>query len=393
MSKKDLFGDEVIRTDSEDFASMFETSQKGAGRKLRPGDAFKGEILSISKESVFVSTGTPTDGALPTREILDENSEPKFKTGDVIDVIVVRLKHDEILLRYKGAGSSSSDVDNLEDAFDMELPIEGKVLEAVKGGFKVQIQSQKAFCPVSQIDLKFVTDTAAYIGNKYSFVITQYDPRNLVVSRRKVLEIEKAENEGVFLTKHKVGDILEGTVKRLERFGAFVELEGGVEGLVHISELAWSRISDPTEVVSLEQKVSVKIIKAEEENSRLKISLSIKQGGGEDPWLTLIQKYPVGSLAEGVVDKKESFGFFVKIGPGITGLLPKSKLKDHPDAKDYENKKKGDPIKVQIDQIMFEEKRVSLRIPSEIADESWRGHQVSQKNFGTMAELFKGLKK
>lgn len=393
MSKKDLFGDDVARTESEDFASLFETSQKSAGRKLRPGDAFKGEILSISKESVFVSTGTPTDGALPTREILDENSEPKFKTGDIIDVIVVRLKHDEILLRYKGAGSSSSDVDNLEDAFDMELPIEGKVLEAVKGGFKVQIHSQKAFCPVSQIDLKFVTDTAAYVGNKYSFIITQYDPRNLVVSRRKILELEKAENEGVFLTKHKVGDILEGTVKRLERFGAFVELEGGVEGLVHISELAWSRISDPTEVVSLEQKVSVKIIKAEEENSRLKISLSVKQGGGEDPWLSLIQKFPVGSVADGIVDKKESFGFFVKIGPGITGLLPKSKLKDHPEGKDYENKKKGDPIKVQIDQIMFEEKRVSLRIPSEIADESWRGHQASQKSFGTMAELFKGLKK
>ncbi len=398
MSKKDIFGDEVVRSKSEDFASedfasMFESSQKGAGRKLRPGDAFKAEILSIGKESVFVSTGTPTDGVLPTREILDENSEPKFKTGDMIDVIVVRYKHDEILLRYKGAGSSSSDVDNLEDAFDMELPVEGKVLEAVKGGFRVQVQSQKAFCPVSQIDIKFVTDTAAYIGNKYTFIITQYDPRNLVVSRRKVLELEKAENEGVFLTKHKVGDILEGTVRRLERFGAFVELEGGVEGLVHISELAWSRISDPNEVVHLNQKVSVKIIKAEEENSRLKISLSVKQGGGEDPWLNLIQKFPVGTVVDGVVDKKESFGFFVRIAPGMTGLLPKSKMKDHPEAKDYDSKKKGDVIKVQVDQIIFEEKKISLRIPSEVADESWRGHQNTQKNFGTMADLFKNLKK
>ena len=166
MSKKDLFGDDSTQTQSEDFASLFESSQKNQMRKLRPGDSLKGEILSISKESVFVSTNTPTDGVLPLREILDAESNPKFKVGEMIDAVVVRLRSDEILLRYKGAGSSSSDVDNLEDAFDMELPIEGKVLEAVKGGFRVQIQSQKAFCPISQIDLKFVTDTAGHLKEK-----------------------------------------------------------------------------------------------------------------------------------------------------------------------------------------------------------------------------------
>ena len=394
MSKKDLFGDDSTQTQSEDFASLFESSQKNQMRKLRPGDSLKGEILSITKESVFVSTNTPTDGVLPLREILDAESKPKFKVGEMIDAVVVRLRSDEILLRYKGAGSSSSDVDNLEDAFDMELPIEGKVLEAVKGGFRVQIQSQKAFCPISQIDLKFVTDTASYIGNKYSFIITQFDARNIVVSRRKILELEKAEHEGQFLLKHKVGDILDGTVRRLEKFGAFVELEGGVEGLCHISEMGWSRIADPSEVVKLEQVVSVKIIRAEEENSRLKISLSIKQGGGEsDPWLSLTQKFSVGTVTDGTIDKKESFGFFVRIAPGITGLLPKSKLKDSPEGPEYENKKKGDVIKVQIDQIMFEDRKIALRIPSEIPDESWRGHQSNQKSFGTMADLFKGLKK
>ncbi len=395
MSKKDLFGDDVSLSQSEDFASMFENSQKNQMRKLRAGDSIKGEVLSINKESVFVSTNTPTDGVLPLREILDENQNPKFKVGDVIDAVVVRLRNDEILLRYKGASSgSSSDVDNLEDAFDMELPVEGKVLEVVKGGFRVQIQSQKAFCPVSQIDSKFVTDTAAYVGNRYSFIITQFDARNIVVSRRKILDLEKAENEGQFLLKHKVGDILDGTVRRLEKFGAFVELEGGVEGLCHISEMGWSRISDPSEVVRLEQVVSVKIIRAEEENSRLKISLSIKQGGGEsDPWLSVTQKFPVGTVTDGTIDKKESFGFFIRIAPGITGLLPKSKLKESPEGQEYDNKKKGDVVKVQIDQIMFEEHRISLRIPSEIPDESWRGHQTNQKSFGTMAELFKGLKK
>ena len=201
MTKKiDMFGDDVNSTQSQDFASMLEMSERGQMKNLRTGDSFRGEILSINRESVFVSTGTPTDGSLPVTEILDEQKLPKFKTGDIIDVVVVRMKGDEILLRYKGAKGSSADVDSLEDAFDMELPVDGKVLEVVKGGFRVQIQGVKAFCPVSQMDMRTSTDTSQYIGNKYTFLITQYESqgRNIVVSRRRILEIEKAAKRDFF---------------------------------------------------------------------------------------------------------------------------------------------------------------------------------------------------
>ena len=279
MAKKDLFGDEIIDRRTEDFASLLALSDQGLLKNLKNGDQIRGEILSINKESVFVSTGTPRDGVLPLSEILDENRVPKFKIGDIVEVIVIRQKGDEIFLRLKGARGAASDVDNLEDAFDMELPIEGRVLELVKGGYRVQVQGQKAFCPISQMDLRTSTDSSQYIEKKFNFLITQYEKqgRNIVVSRRKLLEIEKAEFEGTFLQKHKIGDILPGTVKKFEKFGAFVELEGGIEGLVHISEISWSRIQNAAEILKIGQSISAKILKVEEEQTRLKISLSIKQ--------------------------------------------------------------------------------------------------------------------
>jgi small subunit ribosomal protein S1 len=380
MTKKDIFGDEVGKRASEDFGSLLEMSERGRIRNLKNGDQIKGEILAINRESVFVATGTPTDGVLPLSEILDEKLVPKFKVGEVIDVIVVRQKSDEILLRFKGAKGISADVENLEDAFDMELPIEGKVLEVVKGGYRVLVHGQKAFCPISQMDQRVSPDTAQYVGNKYTFLVTQFENqgRNIVVSRRKILDLEKAENEGTFLQKFKIGDILPGTVKRIEKYGAFIELEGGLEGMAHISEIAWGRIQDPSEIVRIGQAVTVKLLKVEEEQNRLKIALSIKQGGGEgDPWMSIFEKFPVGTVVQGVVDKKENFGLFVQVSPGLNGLLPRSKWKEEVNGHEYDNKKKGDVIPVQIDQILFEEKKISLRVPTEAADESWRTHQAS----------------
>lgn len=403
MAKKDLFGDEVSIGPSDDFATMFELSSRGQLKNLRQGDHLKGEILSMSKEFAFVSTGTPNDGQIPTVELLDADKKLKFKVGDIIDVVVVRIKGDEIILRYRDAKGASSDVDNLEDAFDMELPVEGRVLEAVKGGYRIQIHGQKAFCPVSQIDMRPSADANDYINQKYNFLITQYENngRNIVVSRKKILQIEKAEFEGTFLQKHKIGDILTGTVKKMEKFGAFIELEGGIEGLVHISEIAWGRISDPAEVLRLGQSVSVKLLKVEEEETRLKISLSIKQGGGDsDPWLSISQKYPVGSIHEGLIERKEVYGLFVQIAPGLTGLLPKSKWKDHVEGHDYDLKKKGDHAKVQIDQILTEERKISLTLPSDANDESWKSFQKPSQGsgsglgsgLGSLADLMKTKK-
>lgn len=393
-SKKDIFGDDGVKAD--DFGALLDQSLRGLDRGVRVGDNFKGEILSMGKEQAFVSTGTPTDGMIPTIELLDEQKQPKYKVGDLIEVVVLQVRNGEIRLRLKGA-KGAADLDSLEDAFDMELPVEGKVTEAVKGGFRVSVMGKSAFCPISQMDSRPVTDTTQFIGNKYDFLITQFEKngRNIVVSRRRLQDLQKAEAEGEFMNAHKVEDIVEGTVSRLDTFGAFVEIAPGVEGLVHISEISWARLQHPSELLSQGMPVRVKILKMEDTDGRLRISLSIKQGGGEsDPWLQVSSKFPVGTVLDATVAKKESFGLFIAIAPGLQGLLPKSKWRDSADAATYENKKRGDTIKVRVDEIRAEERRMSLGLPGEDGDEAWRAHApgASSKGLGTFADLLKNVK-
>lgn len=393
MAKKDIFGDEA-QTNENDFGSLFEQSLNKA--KLKQGDSFKGEILTLGKEVVFVSTGSSIDGQLPTKEILDENKQPKFKVGDVIDVVVLKVRENEIFLRYKQAKSGAQDVENLEDAFDMELPVEGKVLEVVKGGFRVEISGHKAFCPLSQIELRPPQDQAAYVGRRLEFLITAYENngKNIVLSRRRLLEQGQAEVEGQMLEKAQVGDLFEGTITRIEKYGAFVRLENGLEGLIPVSELSWSRGTKAEDVVQVGMPVRVKLLKMEDEDGRLRMSFSFKQGGGEsDPWLSVLQNFPVGKVVDGTVEKKEPYGLFVNLGPAVTGLLPKSKWRDSTEASSYENKKRGDKITVQVDEIKMDERKISLGLPGEARDDSWKSHSGSSSNFGTLGDLLKDFGK
>lgn len=396
-NSSDLFGDEP-KASSTDFASLFEQSLDQAGRKLHVGDQLRGEILTVGKTEAFVSTGTPLDAVVMTSDLLDENGALKYKVGEVIDIVVLRVTSDEVRATRKGSKSAPIDIDNLEDAFDMELPVEGKVTEVVNGGYRVSVQGQNAFCPISQLDSKMITDPASQIGKKYEFLITQFEPkrRNIVVSRRKLLDMQKAENEGAWMQSHEVGDVLPGVVTRTEAYGAFVQVAEGVEGLVHVSEIGFTRLKHASEGVHVGDQVQVKILKIEEDEARLRISLSIKQAGGiADPWMQIPQKYPVGTIFDGAVDKKESFGIFVNVIPGINGLLPKSKWRDCEQPKIYENAKRGDVLKVRVDEIKFEERKIALGLPTEAEDESWREHSSRSSNFGALSAAFAqaGLKK
>ncbi len=387
----DQFFDDEKPVASQDFGALFEQSLDQATRRLNVGDQIRGEILSIGKTEAFVSTGTPHDAVILLADLLDENQNLKFKVGDKIDIVVLRTNAEGIRATRKGSRSAPTDFDNLEDAFDMELPVEGKITEVVNGGFRVSVQGQSAFCPISQLDSRHIVDPKEYLGKKFEFLITQLDPkkRNMVVSRRKLLGLQKAENEGQWIQSHQVGDILSGTVTRVEQFGAFVRLAEGVEGLVHVSEIGFTRLRSAADGVALGASVQVKILKIEEVDSRLKISLSIKQAGGvEDPWNQVPLKYPVGSVLEGVVDKREAFGIFVHLLPGVNGLLPKSKWRDSLDTKPFDNAKPGDRIKVRIDEIKFEERKISLGVATEAEDESWRDHAAKATSFGTLSAAF-----
>lgn len=386
----DLFEAESNAGSVSDFGSLLDQSL-GLKANLRPGVILRGEILSIGTEEIFISTGTPVDGVIPKRDL----GTKTVKVGDFIEARVVRVGDDQILLRLQGA-STSSEVDSLEDAFDMELPVEGTVVEAIKGGFRVKVAGLAGFCPMSQMDSKPIKDPSLYVGKKFDFTITQLArPRQLVVSRRKILDLKRAENEGELLKEVQAGDFVDGTVTRMEAFGVFVEIKPGIEGLIHISELSWSRVKHPQEAVHLEQKINVKILKIDEEDARLKISLSLKQGKGQlDPWSTIAEDFPVGRVIEGTIEKREAFGFFVNIAPGITGLLPKSKFKDG--AGSVENKKPSDRIIVQVSELRPDERRLTLSVPGEAGDEiDWKSMVKDTKapNMGTMADLFKNLKR
>lgn len=391
MNKRDVFGDE-IKTNDGDFASLFEKSMEVGTRKLKKGDEFRGEIVSMHGDSAFIATGTPMDGVLPKAELLNDDKQITFKVGDIIDVVVVRITQDEILLRYKSARTTASATDSLEDAFDMEIPVEGRVTEIVKGGFRVEIQKKLAFCPISQIDSKPDADQSVYVGKKFEFLITQFEShgRNIVVSRRRVLDLQKAENEGHFLQKYKVGDIITGRVTKIEAYGAFVEIQPGVEGLVHVSEIAFGRVHNPADVVSIGQSVQAKILKIDD-GDRMKISLSIKEGGSAiDPWAQFEKEFSIGSKVRVTVEKKEVFGYFVSIIPGVDGLFPRSKWRDSPESAIYDTKKKGDTLNLQIEQIDPIGRKILLSLPGDEIDDTWKQHSSSsspKKGLGTFGDL------
>ena len=373
---------------SSEFARMLEDSFKKTRQNVKAGDKIKAEILSIGKDEVFVSTGTMHDGTVQRRELLDGEGKLTCKVGDWIDLFVIHAKGSDIFLSPKP--TSKNIADTLEDAFDMMLPIEGKVTEICKGGFRVSIHGKSAFCPISQMDLKRIETGEEYVGQKLEFLITQFSEggRNIVVSRRRLLEDQKGLFMSEFAETHKSGEIMNGKITRLEKFGAFVELFPGIEGLIHISELGWSRINDPHEVVQVGQQVQVKLLRTEEKEGHLKISLSLKQVE-PDPWGMVPQKFPVGSLVKGRVERREPYGLFVRLDERVVGLLPKSKAIEDSQFH-YEKIKIGDEVTVQIGEINLADKKISLSAPQDPGRDDWRGFAPSSTgSFGTLGDQMK----
>ncbi len=384
----DKEGTSESKKDSADFAQMLEGSLKKSAKKLNVGDKIKGEILVVGREEIFVATGTSTDGTVPRQALLDKEGNLPYKTGDMIELYVTGVKRDAVFLSPNP--TSKNLAEDLEDAFDMELPLEGRVSEVCKGGFRVTIKGKTAFCPISQMDNTHIEKPEEYIGRKYEFRITQFSEggRNIIVSRRKLLDEERDLTQGSFLAEHKAGDVVPGKVKRIEKFGAFVEVSPGMDGLIHVSELAWSRVGDPSEVVAVGQELQVKILKIENLDGKPKISLSLKQTlekadmpAQSDPWAEVAGKFPVGAIVLGKVEKKEVYGLFIQLEApsgqnkrgGITGLLHKSRVTENPEFP-YDKLKVGDSVTVQVAEIQAGERRISLQVPRDPNSDEWRNY-------------------
>jgi small subunit ribosomal protein S1 len=457
---ENIDNDDNAEEKEESFAALLDAYGPGMNADISIGDKIHGKIITIGKDSVFVDTGTKIDGVVDKAELLDENQQLTVEEGDMLDLYVVAVADDEI--RLSKALSGIGGIEMLKEAYTKAAPVEGKITATCKGGFHVEILQRRAFCPISQVDINFVKEPSDFVGQTLEFLIITLEERgkNIVVSRRALLARQQEKSRREFYKKLKVDWVMEGRVTRTMPYGVFVKLSDGVEGMVHVSELGWSKVAKPEDVVKIGDVVRVKVIGIEPDKKPgfLKISLSMKKltddpwdtadrqfnegdkilgkvtrcanfgafvevapgieglvhisemsytkrvlkpedivSAGEtvsviikeidmakrrlslsirdaagDPWIEVEEKFAVGQSLEGVLEKKEKFGFFITLAPGITGLLPKSKITRGQKSSEFEKLKEGGSIPVIIEVIDTANRKITLA-PGNTEDErNWQ---------------------
>lgn len=301
---------------TDDFAALFEASLKAKAKPIEQGQTIEGTIVKIGPEVAFVDVGGKGEATIDVEELKDADGDIEVSVGDRIQAVVVSTAGGLTLSRKLALGAASAR--QLEQAFQSGLPVEGKVERAVKGGYEVRVGRQRGFCPMSQIDVARA-ETAGHEGRTYEFRIIEYKEggRNLVVSRRALLEErQRAAAEEVRRTIEP-GAVLTGRIASVREFGAFVDLGGGVQGLLHASEIGWSRVQDASNVFKPGEEITVKVLSVDA--AKEKIALGLKQLT-EDPWSRVATTYQVGQIRPGRVTRVVEFGAFVELEPGIEGL-------------------------------------------------------------------------
>jgi small subunit ribosomal protein S1 len=299
----------------DDFAALFEASVQAT--TYERGQTIEGTIVAIGHEVAFVDVGGKGEAVIEIAELKDADGVLEVAPGDRIQATVVSTAGGLTLSRRLVRGAATAR--QLSDAFLAGLPVEGKVERAVKGGYDVRIAGERAFCPMSQIDTVRTTDPAMHEGRVYTFRIIEYKEggRNLVVSRRALLEEEQRASAAETRRSIVAGAVLTGRVSSVRDFGAFVDLGGGVQGLLHVSEMGWSRVSDASQVVAPGEEITVKVLRVDDDTQ--KIALGLKQLT-EDPWSKVDAAYAVGQVRTGRVTRVAEFGAFVELEPGVEGL-------------------------------------------------------------------------
>jgi small subunit ribosomal protein S1 len=307
----------------EDFASMLEESfHKG---NLEEGSVIKGIIVGIEKDLAVIDVGLKTEGRVPLREFTGPGRQNELKVGDTVEVYLERVENalgEAVLSRDKARREESWG--KLEQAFKGNEKVSGIIFNQVKGGFTVDLDGAVAFLPRSQVDIRPIRDVTPLMNVPQPFQILKMDRRrgNIVVSRRTVLEETRAEQRQELVQNLEEGQVIDGVVKNITDYGAFVDL-GGIDGLLHVTDIAWRRVNHPTEVLNIGQQVKVKIIKINHETHR--ISLGMKQLQA-DPWQGIEAKYPIGMRLRGRVTNITDYGAFVELEPGIEGLIHVSEM-------------------------------------------------------------------
>lgn len=367
--------------DSGSFAELFQESESKTIRRLKPGQKITATIVGISGESIFLDTGGKSEGILDFAELQNDDQSQEPAIGDKLEVYFLKAKGGAQLFTISiGSGKNT---EHLEEACRSSIPVEGLVKEEIKGGFEITLGgSIRAFCPYSQMGLRRVEDAAAeYLEKRMTFLITRFEEngRNIVVSARALLEAEREKLRDTLKETLQEGQTVSGVITSIRDFGAFVDI-GGVDGLVPISEIGWSRVENINDYYAVDQKVNVIVKKLDWDNNR--ITLSIKETL-EDPWEQAAAKLSSGQVITGTVARLAQFGAFVTLEAGVDGLIHISKLGkgrriNHP----REVLEEGQEVEVQIESVDTVEKRISLA-PSDYVspedDQKTEEHLV--KNF------------
>lgn len=373
----------------EDFAALFEASQRV--RRIEKGQTIEGTVVSIGPEVALVDVGAKSEAVIDVNELKDDDGRVEVAVGDRVEAIVVSTAGGLTLSRRLARGAAT--LRQLEDAYAAGLPVEGKVERAVKGGYEVRIAKQRAFCPFSQIDIARHTEPAQHEGRVYAFRIIEFKEggRNLVVSRRAILAQEQQARAAEVRRSLEPGAVVTGRVVSVRDFGAFLDLGGGVQGLLHVSEMGWSRVSDASQTVRTGEEITVKVLSVDED--RQKISLSLKQLL-DDPWSTVPGKYDAGQLRTGRVSRVAEFGVFVELEPGIEGLIPLGETNLPRDADVKRAFPPGSSVEVVVLEVDAAARRI--RLSSQAVDRAKEADEVreyaerpdadSSKSFGSLAD-------
>ncbi len=359
---------ESLNPTTDDFAAMLEASLET--NNMKEGGVVTGTSTGIEKDIVIVDVGLKTEGRIPLREFYEPGNEDPVKVGDEVEIFLERIENalgDAVLSRDK-ARREESWLKLVKD-YEAKKPVQGAIVGRVKGGFTVDLGGVNAFLPGSQVDIRPVRDIGPLMDQVQPFMLLKMDrPRtNIVVSRRAILEESRAEQRAELIESLKEGEEREGIVKNITDYGAFVDL-GGIDGLLHVTDMSWSRISHPSQILAVGDTIKVKLIRINSETQR--ISLGIKQLS-EDPWMSAVARYPDGTKLTGTVSNIADYGAFIELEDGVEGLVHVSEMSwtkknIHP-GKIVSTSQQVDVVVLEVDQ---EKRRISLGM-KQLQDNPW----------------------
>lgn len=354
---------EVKVAPEENFAALLDKTSMG--ERLYPGKKVRAKVVSVSEDLVYIDLGGKSEGAVDLAEFTGERGMTGVREGDELEVFFVTVQDGLMKLTTLVGGYSAATLNSIRDAFEAGVPVNGEVKREIKGGFEVSVGGVRGFCPFSQIDLKGGREGGVYLGRTFPFKILEYEGegKNVVLSRRALIEEEKRAKVEKLKERLAVGMDVTAEVRSIRNFGAFVDL-GGIDGLIPVSEMSWDRGVNPGDVLTIGQNITAKIISLDWEKSRLTLSMKATQ---PDPWASASEKYQVGGKVSGAAVRLSPFGAFVRLEPGIDGLIHISNLGagrriNHP----REVVEEGQWVEVYILAVDQENRKISLSMQPKI---------------------------